>query len=88
MKRISKQAQAVADAHIAARRSGNFDDPMVSTKSELIAKLREGKTFSALMSEAELHFCLITSVMIARRLSHESRSYRSGIYKAFKQLLD
>jgi hypothetical protein len=73
MKRISKQAKAIADAHI---------------KEELIEALLSGKTFSELLEEIEMRFTSITSILLSRQLFHQSNNYRSGVYKGFKILID
>lgn len=88
MKRISKQAKAIADAHIKARLQGNFDDPKVTTKEELIEALLSGKTFSELLEEIEMRFTSITSILLSRQLFHQSNNYKAGVYKGFKILID
>lgn len=88
MKRISKETKAIADAHIQARLTGNFDDPKVTTRDEIIAALKEGKTFSQLLDEIEMRFTSITSILLSRQLFHQSNNYRSGVYKGFKILID
>jgi hypothetical protein len=88
MKRISKQAKSIADAHIQARINGTFDDPNVSTKDELIQLLNEGKTFSGLLDRIEMKYTSITSILLSRKMFHNSQNYKSGVYKGFKILLD
>jgi len=88
MKRISKQAKAIADAHIQARINGTFDDPNFSTKDELIQLLNEGKTFSGLLDRIEMKYTSITSILLSRTMFFNSQNYKSGIYKGFKILLD
>ena len=85
---ISKQAKAIADAHIQARINGTFDDPNVSTKDELIQLLNEGKTFSGLLDRIEMKYTSITSILLSRKIFHNSQNYKSGVYKGFKILLD
>ena len=88
MKRISKQAKSIADAHIQARINGTFDDPNVSTKDELIQLLKDGKTFSGLLDRIEMKYTSITSILLSRKMFHNSQNYKSGVYKGFKILLD
>ena len=86
--RISKQAKAIADRHLEAIRTGSFDDPQVSTREEVIAGLLAGKTFSKVVDEIENRLIPVGPIMISRILKHESKSYRAGIYKGFKILID
>jgi hypothetical protein len=88
MKRISPKTKAIADAHIKARLEGNFDDPKVTTKQEMFDAILEGKTFSGLLDEIEVRFTSITSIILSRKLFHQSKNYKSGVYKGFKILLD
>jgi hypothetical protein len=88
MKRISPKTKAIADAHIKARLEGNFDDPKVTTKQEMFDAILEGKTFSGLLDEIEVRFTSITAIILSRKLFHQSKSYKSGVYKGFKILLD
>lgn len=89
-KRITPEIKLIADAHIRAKITGIFDDPLVSNKAELIKALNEGKTFSALLDTIEIRFCSIGTLLLASGTilqQHISNSYRSGIYKGFKTLL-
>ena len=88
MKRISKQAESIADAHIQARLNGTFDNIVVSTKEELIQSLKDGKTFSGLLDRIEMKYTSITSILLSRKMFHNSQNYKSGVYKGFKILLD
>jgi hypothetical protein len=88
MKRISKQAKAIADAHIEARKSGNFNDPVCTTKEEVIAALRDGKTIEAVLDQIEIKFTSIHAIILSRVLFHQSKNYRAGVYKGFRLLLD
>lgn len=85
--RITKETKQIADAHIKARLDSTFDDIEVRTKEELIQALREGKTFSALLEHIEMKFTSITSILMSRRLFHQSKNYTDGVYKGFKILL-
>lgn len=87
MKRISKEAKIIADAHIEARRTGNFDNPTVNSKDELIVQLKAGKTFERLMEEVEFRFCSIGSQLVARHFACPSSNYKASIYKGFKTIL-
>lgn len=88
MKRISKQTKAIADAHMAARQSGKFDDPFVKSKEEVFEYLRNGKTFSEIMRQIEVRYCNFGSIILSDVMHHQSNSYRSNVYKGFKSLLD
>ena len=88
MKRISKQAKAIADAHIAARLTGNFNPCAFRSTDELKSALRNGYTFSAVMDEIEIRFCSITGAILARTFQYRSAAYKASVYKAFKQILD
>lgn len=87
MKRITPETKAIADAHIAAKQSGSFDDPEINSVEELIEKLRQGKTFSAVLRKIEARYISITSIMMSEVLSHTSETYKKGVYKGFKILL-
>jgi hypothetical protein len=88
MKRITKNTQAIADAHIAARIANKFDNPVVHTHEEFVAALHEGKTFERAMNFIEIRFCSVSMIILARSLAYESESYKRGVYKGFKSLLD
>lgn len=85
MKRITPEIKAIADAHIKAIAESKFDDPVVSSKEELIEALKQGKTFSELINQIETRFISVGSCVLSR-FGHQSDSYRNGIYKGFKQL--
>ncbi len=90
-KRISKQAKAIADKHIAAKLSGQFDNPQVSTKEDIISSLMAGKTFSAVLETIETRFCSIGTLLLASGIVldvHLSDNYKANIYKGFKILID
>lgn len=85
--RITKETKRIADAHIKCRLDGTFDDPIVSSKSELIEALKAGKTFSGLLEAIEMRYTSITSILLSRQLFHQSKNYTNGVYKGFKTLL-
>lgn len=87
-KRITKATKAIADAHIAAKASGNFDDPAVSTKEEVIRLLREGKTFRGVLDQIEDRFIPFGTIMISAVLGQSTTTYKKGVYEGFKKLLD
>lgn len=87
MQKITKETKMIADAHLLAKQTGLFNDPVISSKDELIQALKQGQTFSKLMDEIEIRFVSITSLMMAHVLDHESGAYKKGIYKGFKTLL-
>jgi len=87
MKRITPQIKAIADAHIKAKSTGNWDNPSATTKEEVLRFLMEGKTFSQVLSQIEFRYCSITSILLTNHFSHETKGYKSCIYKGFKTLL-
>jgi hypothetical protein len=88
MDRISKQTKAIADAHIQARISGTFDNPEVTTREDVIEALRDGKTIEGVLDQIEIKFTSITAILLSRKLFHQSKNYKAGVYKGFKILLD
>lgn len=86
-KRINKETKAIADAHIQARISGNFDTCNFESKEQVIQALREGKVIEHVMNQVEVHFCTITSTLMARMLQHDCGAYKQQVYKGFKALL-
>jgi hypothetical protein len=89
--RITPEIKLIANAHIKAKITGKFDDPVVNNKAELIKALHEGKTFSQLLDTIEIRFCSIGTLLLASGTildQHISNNYRSGIYKGFKTLLN
>jgi hypothetical protein len=88
MDRISKQTKAIADAHIQARISGTFDNPEVTTREDVIEALRDGKTIEGVLDQIEVKFTSITAILLSRKLFHQSKNYKAGVYKGFKILLD
>lgn len=86
-KKISAVVKKIADAHIAARISGNFDNPETISKDDAMSKLRAGVTFSWVMEQVEIRFCSVGSILMSRHFDAVSQSYKAGIYKGFKSLL-
>jgi len=87
MQKITKKTKMIAYAHLLAKKTGLFNDPVVSDKDQLLQALKQGQTFSKLMDEIEIRFVSVTSLMMAHILDHNSEAYKKGIYKGFKQLL-
>ena len=88
MKRITKKIKAIADAHIEAKIKGEFDDPCVATKQELIKELESGKTFRHLLYSIEARHCTITSMLMSSTALGVSKSYAKGVYDGFKELFN
>jgi hypothetical protein len=88
MKRITKEIKAIADAHLKAKETGQFDNPVVHDREDVIRSLREGKTFSEVLDQIEIRFVSITSLAFDRILTHQTNAYRKGIYKGFNTLLN
>lgn len=87
MKRISKEVQAAADAHIEARRSGKWNPCEVNSMEELKAKILEGHTFEQVMDRMETQFCSVHSILAMGLLSVDGGEYKKNIYKGFKTWL-
>lgn len=87
MARITPQIKAIADAHIEARKTGQFDNPRVTTAREVFAQLRAGKTFEEVIKQIEIRYCSIGSILMSTQLSYTSQAYKSSVYKGFKTLL-
>ena len=87
MQKITKETKIIADNHLLAKKTGLFNDPVISSKDELIQALKQGQTFSKLMDEIEIRFVSVTSLIMAHGMNHESEAYKKGIYKGFKTLL-
>ena len=87
MKRISKQAKAIADAHIEAKIAKSFSNPSFAYPEEMRNAIKNGATSEALMEEVEIRYCPITSIILAN-MGHISKAYRSGVYQGFRILLD
>ena len=87
MNKITNETKMIADAHLLAKETGLFNDPVISNRDELIQALKQGQTFSKLMNEIEIRFVSVTSLMVAHNLKHNTEAYKKGIYKGFKTLL-
>lgn len=87
MARINQQVKAIADAHLQARITGQWDNPKVSTRQELLSSLFQGKTFEEVFNQIEIRFASVGSIIMNRTLDYTSSSYKSAIYKGFKTLL-
>jgi len=88
MKRITKATKAIADAHIAAKAMGVFDDPHVTTREEVIALLKDGKTFKEVLFQIEARFVPFGTIMISAVFGQSTTTYKRGVYEGFKKLLD
>lgn len=92
MKRITPQIKAIAEAHIQAELTGKFDDPKASTMEEVVALMKEGKTFSIVMEQVVIRFVPTTSIVIMKLCGNGdpngiTNAYRQGVYKGFKAIL-
>lgn len=85
--RISKQVKAIADAHIAAKANGTFDNPHVSTREQVIQALFEGKTFEEVLRQVETRFCSITTLLLQGTFDYTTQAYKRDVYRGFKTLL-
>lgn len=82
-----KRINEIASAHIEARNTGKFDDIPVTSRDELMRHLADGKTFSNVLDQVEIRFCTITSLILARSMSHNTDAYRRQVRKGFNALL-
>jgi hypothetical protein len=85
-KRLPKEWKAIADAHIKARETQNFDNPHVSTESEFYTAVKAGKTFASLLETVETRYCSMTSILTACLISHTSEAYKKGVYRGFLKI--
>ncbi len=74
-----------AKKHIEARKNSSFDLETVSTKEELKQALLDGKTIAKLLDEVEMRYTSITAIILSHSLFHESKNYKAGVNKGFKQ---
>ena len=86
MKRISKELKAIADAHIEAKKTGNFNPKAIDgTVAHLVKNMADGHTYDWVMDRVEINFCSVTTLIIGAVLGAESKSYKAGVYKGFKR---
>lgn len=85
-KRITATQKKIADAHLAAKIAGKFDDPVVVGRDQLVEQLKAGKTFKAFLDEVETRYCSVGSLVLAspKLLGHHSHAYKANVYKGFK----
>ena len=88
MKRITPQIKKIADAHIEARITRKWDNPICKTAQDVFKFTLDGKTIEPLMDEIEIRNCSITSIVMAKQLSHPSLAYKKGVYQGFSNLLN
>ena len=82
-----KQIRLVTDAHINAKISGKYDNPLVMSKEDIVREMLNGKTFSAVINQIESRFISITSQLMSSQFGHVSNTYRTQVYNAIKTLL-
>lgn len=83
---MTPELKAIADAHIQAKIKGQFDDPHVESKEQIIRYLQAGKTFSEILRQVEVRYVSITSNILASSMDYQTDAYRRGVYKGFKAL--
>lgn len=86
MKKISKEVKAIADRHIQAKLTGNFDNVYINSREDLLQKMRDGYTFSGVIDQIEIRFASVTSLILQGSLSHTTEAYKKSVYKGFKIL--
>jgi hypothetical protein len=91
MKRISKIAKGIADAHIEARQGVRAFDEMpegITTREQVIALLLEGKVLEPVIKQVEARFSSVGSAVLNGVFGYASNNYRASVYKGFKILID
>lgn len=88
MKRITKEIKAIADAHIQAKISGQWNPCSIRNADELREAVTSGHTFPQLLEEIEIRYVSITSLLMSSQLDYLSNAYKQGIYKGFKTLFN
>lgn len=87
MKRISKMASKIANAHIKARRSGEFDVVSWKTPAELLTHLINGKVIEDVLDEVEVRFLPTTTNILSSVFKYTSQTYGREVRRGFNQLL-
>lgn len=85
--RITPLQKKIADAHMEAFKNKKFDNAPVTSATDLILKMKEGKTFEQVYAAIETRYCSVGSTVIAALSftdNHMSKNYKAGIYKGFK----
>jgi hypothetical protein len=77
----------ITDAHIEARLKKTFDNPPAHSHEEIIALMVEGKTFEKIVSQIEIGFISMTSIMTMEIFNECTAAYKKGIYKGFNEIL-
>lgn len=77
----------IADAHIEAKLSGNFDDVAIVVAKDVFDTLKQGKTNSHVMHEVEVRYATITSCIYSSTFKHATNAYKASIRRGFQTLL-
>ena len=85
--KITKKQKAIADAHIKAWVSKEFN-PIPSTLEEAVEGLKRGEVYEELMRKIEARYISMTSTLIMAVWSEPTNAYKQGIYKGFKTVLN
>lgn len=90
MKRISPKTKIIADNHIQARLTNEFDPVSedVKTKDDVIQKLLQGYVYEDVLHQIEIRFCSVTCLLMHSQFGYSSKAYKAAVYKGFKALLD
>ena len=87
MKRMTTQIKAIANAHLEAKKRGQYDNPKVYSNEEALNKMLEGYTFSKVVDEIEIKYMSITTQLMGATLfGHISDGYKRDFYKGFKEI--
>ena len=91
MKRITKIAKGIADAHIEARQGVRAFDELpdgITTREQIIELLLDGKVLEPVIKEVEARFSSVGSSVMNGVFGHASNNYRAAVYKGFRILID
>lgn len=86
-KRITKIQREIADRHIAAKANGTFDVADFRTSEEMIDGLRQGKVYHELLTEIEVRFVPVTSILVSTLGNYQTDTYTRNVRKAFRDML-
>lgn len=86
-KRTTPRIVEIANAHIVARQSGDFNNPDVTTHADTIKALLAGKTIEVVIRMIEKRYCSTRAMNSLHEDNKVIDSYRRSIYKGFKYVL-
>jgi hypothetical protein len=84
---LNQKIKLVADAHIASRKSGKFDNPIIRNRRQMLNALHSGLTVERILDQIEVSSCGPISLFIMNYLGIATISYKLGVYRGFEKLL-